>query len=376
MTGCDALVVGGGIAGASVAAELSSRCEVVLAERESQLSLHTTGRSAAMFLQSYGPPQIRLLTRASRDHMEQVGEHEGVPVLTPRRLLWIAGADRLAELRSAVEKLPDLRPVDAEAAVAMCAALDPDWLAAAALEEDACDIDVPLLCASFANTARDNGSRVVTGAEVGGAERRNGRWRVVTAAGRFDAAVVVVAAGAWADQVARTFGARPVGLRPLRRTIAVARPARMPIEPAWPMVVGVDESFYFRPEGPNLLVSPADQTPSAPCDARPEETDVAIALERVNAVTRLGLRSVLTAWAGLRTFAPDGNPVIGYDPDVDGVYWLAGQGGYGIQTAPAIARLAAAQVWGDPIPPDLVAAGLDLTDLQPQRLHAQEVEAP
>ena len=375
VTGCDVLVVGGGIAGASVAAELSSGCDVVLAEREEQLAHHTTGRSAAMFLESYGSAEIRLLTRASRAHMDRLAEVEGTAVLTPRALLWIAGTRGVAELGTAMAELTALRSVDAAHALEMCPALDPEWLVAAALEESACDIDVAVLLGSFVHTARSHGARIVTGAGVVGADHRGGRWRVTTTTGTFHAAAVVVAAGAWADPVAAIFGAQPVGLRPMRRTIAVARPAAVPFDPAWPMVVGIDESFYFRPEGPNLLLSPADETPSPPCDARPRETDVALALERVNAVTRLGLRSVLTAWAGLRTFGPDRNPVVGPDPDVDGLYWLAGQGGYGIQTAPAMARLAAAEVTGRAPPQDIVASGLDLTRLRPERARAADREA-
>jgi D-arginine dehydrogenase len=182
------------------------------------------------------------------------------------------------------------------------------------------------------------------------------------------ARVVVNAAGAWADHVATLFGARPCGLQPLRRTIVVARATgRMP-DPC-PLVADVDDGFYFRPDGPHMLVSPADETPSAPCDARPEEADVAIAIERVNLATSLGIRSVVTAWAGLRTFAPDRVPVVGYDPDVPGLFWLAGQGGFGIQTAPALARLAAGLLAGEGSPASLVP-DLDPAALSPARFRA------
>jgi D-arginine dehydrogenase len=182
---------------------------------------------------------------------------------------------------------------------------------------------------------------------------------------------VVNAAGAWADAVAGLFGARPCGLRPLRRTIVIARTGS-PVPGDGPLVADVDDGFYFRPDGPHLLLSPADETPSDPCDARPDEADVALALERVNEATTLGLRSVVTAWAGLRTFAPDRVPVVGYDPDIPGLFWLAAQGGYGIQTAPALARLAAALLTGDP-GPDL---DLDPAALSPSRFRRPREPRP
>jgi D-arginine dehydrogenase len=378
----DVLVVGGGIAGISVAAALSTDADVVLAEREPQLARHTTGRSAAMFLESYGSHEIRCLTRASRAHLagsdsdtatdaaggDAGGGTTASGVLTPRPLLWIARADQVADLDRALKAVPGLKPLDLDRALDLCPVLDPEYVAAAALEPSACDIDVAQLVQDFTRTARSNGAAVMTGAEVVAASRRDGTWSVTTTAGVISAPVVVLAAGAWADETAALFGTRPLDLRPLRRTIAVARPGTVAIEPHWPLAASVDEAFYFRPEGPNLLLSPADETPSAPCDARPEEADVARALERVNAATLLGLRSVHTAWAGLRTFAPDRNPVVGYDPDADGVFWLAGQGGYGIQTAPALARLAAALVRHEPLPADLAAAGVDPARLGPSRV--------
>jgi D-arginine dehydrogenase len=186
------------------------------------------------------------------------------------------------------------------------------------------------------------------------------------------APVVVDAAGAWADVVAGLFGARPCGLRPLRRTIVIARPGSgAPVAAGSPLVADVHDGFYFRPDGPHLLLSPADETPSEPCDARPDEADVALALERVNEATTLGLRSVVTAWAGLRTFAPDRVPVVGYDPEVPGFFWLAGQGGYGIQIAPALARLAAALL-ADEAPDPALALDLDPAAVSPARFPAPQ----
>ena len=217
----------------------------------------------------------------------------------------------------------------------MCPVLRPDALAAAAVESGAHDIDVAALLQMYVTRASAAGAVVHRSCRLDRAERANGRWVLHHASGTVRADIVVNAAGAWADEVAARFGAWPCNLRPLRRTIAIAR-TEQPVSPAWPLVATVDEGFYFRPEGPNVLISPADETPSEPCDARPDEADVALAIDRVNRVTDLAIRSVVTTWAGLRTFAPDRNPVVGFDPDVAGLFWLAGQGGYGIQTAPGV----------------------------------------
>jgi D-arginine dehydrogenase len=215
--------------------------------------------------------------------------------------------------------------------------------------------------------ARVAGAEIWTGAEVLGADVGvGGRLIVDTTAGRLSADVVVNAAGAWADAVAEAFGAAPVGLRPLRRTVAVARASR-PVDPDWPFVVDLGGRFYFKPEGPNVLASPADETPEAPGDPRADELDVALTLDRVNEVSDLGLRSVQSSWAGLRTFAPDGNPVVGFDPAVPGLFWFAGQGGYGIQIAPALAELGAALLEREPTPDRVAAEGLDIAELRPGR---------
>jgi D-arginine dehydrogenase len=213
---------------------------------------------------------------------------------------------------------------------------------------------------------RRQGGEVVVEAPVGASPRVGGRWRIDVAGSgrRVTAATVVDAAGAWADLVAQAFGAQPLGLQPLRRTIAVGRTRAPGWHPGHPFVADVDDEWYFRPEGPHVLLSPADETPSAPCDARPDELDVALAIDRVNTVTTLDVRSVVSAWAGLRTFAPDGDPVVGLDPGVEGLFWFAGQGGYGIQMAPALARLGAALALGRPPDP---ALPLDPTALDPAR---------
>jgi D-arginine dehydrogenase len=277
-------------------------------------------------------------------------------LLRPRPLLWVAPPDDLDRLAALATAQPDLVPLDPAQAAALCPPLRPGWCAAALLEPGALEIDVAGLHQHYLGGVRRRGSRVLVNAAVRSGRHDHGRWLLDTTAGPVAATAVVNAAGAWADRVAAGLGVPPVGLRPLRRTAAVCRAGG--VDPAWPLISDVGETFYFRPEGAGVLLSPADETPSEPCDARPEDADVALAIERVNAATTLGLRSVVTAWAGLRTFAPDRDPVVGPDPAAPGLWWLAGQGGYGIQTAPALARLVAAAVTGEPVPAALSVARL------------------
>jgi D-arginine dehydrogenase len=339
----DVVVVGAGIAGVSAAYELSGGASVLLLEREAQPAYHTTGRSAAMLLDSYGGAPVRALTAASRPIYDAIGG-----LLTSRPLVWVAPPRQADDLAALGVENPDLAVLDEDAVRELFPPLRPGWLAGALLDATGCEIDVAGLHQHYLAGARRAGARVLLEAPLRAGRHDGTRWRLSTAAGDVEATWVVNAAGAWADEVAAALGVPPLGLVPLRRTAAVAR-ADAP-DPDWPLVADAGETFYLRPESGGVLVSPADETPSPPCDARPEDIDVALALDRVNAATTLGLRSVRTAWAGLRTFAPDRVPVIGADPRAPGFCWLAGQGGYGIQTAPAAARLAAGAVRGGPVP--------------------------
>jgi D-arginine dehydrogenase len=350
-------IIGGGIAGLSLAAEVAeldgrlvaraeamgSRREplrILVLEREWQYGYHTTGRSAAAFLESYGGTEIRALTRASRPIIDALGAESGSTILRARPLVWMARGDQLDQLDGLIADNPGLRRVDVPAARTLCPALREDYLAAAGVERTAQDIDVDALYQQYRRRAAAAGvtSRAAIGVEAG--EWTGDGWRLTTDRGEVSAGRVVNAAGAWADAVAIRLGVAPAGLTPLRRTVAIVTTDRVP--PAWPLVADVGGGFYFRPESGGLLVSPADETPSPPCDARAETEDVALALDRINEATTLDLRRVRTSWAGLRTFASDRNPVVGNDPHQPGFFWFAGQGGYGIQTAPALARLGAA----------------------------------
>jgi D-arginine dehydrogenase len=334
----DVAVIGAGIAGVGAAYELSASASVVLLEQEREPAYHTTGRSAAMFLTSYGGERVGPLTAASRPVFDRIGT-----LLRPRPWLVLrdpAGPDGGHEAADG-DSLEPLTPAEA---LALCPVLRPEWTEGAMLERSAQEIDVLGLHQHFLGGARRRGARVHLSTEVLAGHRDRGSWLLDTTAGAVRVAAVVDAAGAWADVIATRLGIEPIGLTPLVRTAAVARYSAA--DQNWPLVGDLAETFYFRPEGQGLLISPADETPAGPHDARAEELAVALALERVNAATTLDLRSVSTAWAGLRTFTPDRDPVVGSDPAEPSFCWLAGQGGFGIQTAPELSRLAASAVLG------------------------------
>ena len=359
----DVAVVGGGIAGASVAYELAARASVVVLEAEATTAFHTTGRSAAVFTENYGSAAIRSLTIASRPFLSSPPDgFTDQPLLSPRGALWIGRDDQQERLDALFEAgsafVPSLERIDAAAVVGRCAALRLSGIGGGVWEPDALDLDVHAIVSGYLRGLRARGGTVRTSSRVVAAQRVGDRWRITTSAGDTVAASAVVdAAGAWADEVAARFGARPVGLTPLRRTAFTFDPPGGLDARGWPLVIDADEDFYFKPEGTRLLGSPADEHPSPPCDARPEELDVAVALDRIGTVLGVELRHAHGPWAGLRTFAPDRTPVVGPDPSVEGFFWLAGQGGYGIQTAPALAVVAAGAVLDDGAVGDALAAG-------------------
>ena len=364
----DAVVVGGGIAGMSAAWALARReHRVAVVEREVSLTAHSTGRSAAQFLASYGGPAHRVLSAASRPFLENGADGlADSELLEPRNVLWVAPAGfehQLSERIAANQTTgTPCELLDAAGAIGLCAALDPQWLEAAVIEYGGFDIDVAALHQAFLRGARDHGATVLREHGVKALTRRDGWWQVDVGEQVLRSAVVVNAAGAWADDVALMAGVQPVGLQPYRRTVFTFASR---FDPAgWPLVVGADESFYFKPEGADqILASPADEYAIEPCDVRPREIDVAAGIEAINRATTLDVRSIRSAWAGLRTFAPDRLPVVGFDPGAEGFFWCAGQGGTGIQTSPAMAALTADLISGDiPAPPlDSIAPELSPT---------------
>jgi D-arginine dehydrogenase len=370
---CDILVVGAGIAGASAAYELSGVASVILLEQEEQPGYHTTGRSAALFTETYGNLAIRTLTSAGRAFFKSPpGDFGDHPLLTPRGTLLVAREDQLGALDAAFAETPTsaepVRRLSCSEAVALNPALNPDYLAAALYEPAAEDIDVHALHNGFLRGMRRRGGRLVTGAEARALSRDGGVWVAETRAGRFAAPIVVNAAGAWCDVIAELAGVRPCGLVPKRRTAFTFDPPEGLDISALPATIDIDEKFYFKPDAGRLLGSPADETPSPPSDAQPEELDLAIGIDRIERATVLTVRRLVNKWAGLRSFVADKTPVVGQDPDVEGFFWLAGQGGYGIQTSPALARVTASLITTGDLPGDLIARGLDKTMLAPDRL--------
>jgi len=368
----DFAVIGAGIAGASVAYELQAHGRVVLLEREPLPGHHTTGRSAAILVQNYGNHVVRRLTQASRGFFERPPDGFAPhPLVFARPVLFIGRADqreRLAAERKAGEELGvDLRPLDAAGARVLCPVLREDYLAGGLLEPGARGIDVAGALDGFLRGLRARGGVVRTRAEVARIEATGEAWEVEAGGEIHRVAVVVNAAGAWCDEVGRLAGARPVGLQPLRRTAITFDGPTGEDFGAWPCVVDVDEEFYFEPEGAQILASPADETPSEPCDATAEDYDVAVAVDRIERATTLEVRYVRRRWAGLRSFVADRAPVIGTDPDLRGFFWLAGQGGFGIMTSPAAARTAASLIVGGALPADVEELGLTPEQLSPAR---------
>ncbi|MEW6599023.1 MAG: FAD-binding oxidoreductase [Pseudomonadota bacterium] len=373
MISADVAVIGGGVAGAGVSYFLAEGRRVVLLEAEAHCGYHTSGRSAALFSEIYGGAPAQALTRASRAFYEVPPEGFTRPLLKPRGVLYPATDATRGELDA---KLADpgfaavTRRVTGDEARAMVPILRPEAAVEALFEPDACDIDTDALLQGFIRSAKARGAQVVTDARVSSLQRKDGLWRLATAAAEVEAPVVVNAAGAWADEIARLAGLAPVGLQPYRRTaMTVAAPLDTGLA-TWPMVVAADDHFYFRPEAGRLLICRAEETPSAPCDAAPEELDVAIAVNDFEAATGLKVERVLSKWAGLRTFAPDRAPVVGYDPAAEGFFWLAGQGGFGMQTAPALSQVAAHLVMGEALPPGFVLHGVELSAISVKRFRS------
>ncbi|MDR6215502.1 FAD-dependent oxidoreductase [Paracidovorax wautersii] len=370
----DFAIIGAGIAGASIGWQLASAGSVLLLERESQPGYHTTGRSAALFMETYGTPNIQALTRASRAFYDAPpAEFGGDPLLSPRGVVYVAGPDQLdlldAHVADALARSPNVQRVDKEPLLQMLPCLREEAVAAGMSEPDAADIDVHALHQGYLRGLRQRGGQVRTGAEVTGLAREGGAWRITLADGStVHARTVVNAAGAWADVIAGLAGVPPIGLEPRRRTaFTFPVPDGMDAH-GWPAVVAIDESFYFKPDAGQLLGSPANADPTHPHDVVPEELDVATGIYHIEQMTTFQIRRPSHTWAGLRSFVPDGDLVIGWDNHVPGFFWLAAQGGYGIQSAAGASLLARQLVLGEPLDAALVQEGVDVPGLSPARL--------
>ncbi len=368
----DVIVIGAGIAGASVACELAAHCRVMLLERETQPGYHTTGRSAALFTETYGNAVMRALTRASKAFLQDPpAGFAATPLLSPRGTLLVAAPAQVDELhRIAAEcagLVPNLALLDGTAVRERVPCFTPGQVAAGLLEPDAMDIDVHALHHGYLRTLAASGGARVMNADVRALERDADGWRVSTTAGEFRAPLAVNAAGAWADEIGRMAGAGAIGLVPKRRT-AITFDAPPDVDIArWPAVIEVCETWYFKPEAGRLLASPADETPSPPCDAQPDDYDIAVLVDRLAQATMLTVPRIRSRWAGLRSFVADKTIVVGFDAQAAGFFWLAGQGGYGIQTAPAVARIASALILGRPIAADITDLGVEPSAMAPDR---------
>jgi D-arginine dehydrogenase len=369
----DYLLIGGGIAAASLGYWLAPHGRVILLERESQPGYHATGRSAALFMESYGTPQVRALTMASRaflfDPPAGFSDHA---LVGPRGALMVAmpGQEALLEehwqvLRSVTSQARRLDPAQA---CALVPALRPEKVAGAILEPDASDMDVHAIHQGYLRGLRRAGGSLVCNADVVALERRDGRWHVRAGGEDYEAPVVCNAAGAWVDEVAALAGVRPIGIQPRRRSAFVFPLPEGVDARAWPMTIGVAEDWYFKPDAGMMLGSPANADPVPPQDVQPEELDIALAIHRIEEMTTLTIRRPARTWAGLRSFVADGDLVGGYDPDAEGFFWVAAQGGYGIQTSAAMGEACAALVRGLPLPERIAAFGLDAMHLEPDRL--------
>ena len=361
----DVIIVGAGIVGATVAAALAADHRIALIEAEEAAGYHSTGRSAAIWIHNYGPPDVRALTGLSRSFFENPPPgFSDTPLLHQRAVLFLAPSEQQAHLERLLGEGIGLRRLSIDAVRTIVPALRPEYAVAAAIEEDAFDMDVAALHQGFLRQVRARGGVLSLRSRTGSIERVGSAWHVHTiGGGAFTAPVVVNCAGAWGDEVARQAGVAPLGLVPKRRTGCVIDPAPWQAE-NWPMINDVDHTWYIRPEArTKLMVSPADETDTTPHDVQPDELDVAIAVDRMQQAMDIEVRRVEHSWAGLRTFTPDRSLAFGWDKAAEGFFWCVGQGGYGIQTSPAAGQLVADMIAGrDPGP-----AGRVIPAINPMR---------
>ena len=368
----DIAVIGAGIAGSSLAAQLALHRKVQLFEMESLPGYHSTGRSAAIFSEAYGNETIRALTRASREFFYAPPPgFATTPLVTPRRVLITARHGQEAALDRFVEVARTAGHVEQTSvneALALCPILRPEQLSAAALSTSPADIDVNELQQGYLRLFRQRGGVATMASQITGLERDAQGWRIIAADGEYRAPIVVNAAGAWAGEIGALAGATDIGLQPLKRTACLIDPPIGHDISAWPMLLNVEEEFYLKPDAGMLLLSPADESLTNPCDAQPDELDIAIAVDRLERATTLQVRRIASSWAGLRSFVADRSPVVGFDREQPGFFWLAALGGYGIQTAPALSRIAAGLVIGEATFDDLQDFGIELSRISVDRL--------
>ena len=374
MNHADFIIIGGGIAGASTGFWLSQHGKVRVLERESHPAYHSTGRSAALFTAAYGTPQVRALTLASRAFFDNPPpgfcEHS---LLTPRGEMTVDFIGDAAELntqyQSAKATVAEVELLSADEACAKLPILRREKVHGALYDPTASDIDTDALHQGYLRGIRRNGGQVHTDSQVLGLSRdSDGIWQVQTQDTTYTAPVIINAAGAWADHIGGLAGAASIGLQPKRRSAFIFAGPDGVDSHRWPMLVALDESFYMKPDAGMFLGSPANADPVAPQDIQPEELDIAMGIYQIEEATTLTIRRPTRTWAGLRSFVHDGDLLAGFDPVVPGLFWVAAQGGYGIQTSPAMGQASAALVRGAALPEALTRFGLDAGMLSPARL--------
>jgi D-arginine dehydrogenase len=357
----DIIVIGAGIAGASVAAHLAETHRVAICEMEDRPGYHTTGRSAAAYEPNYGPPAILALTRASRPHFAEHG------LLTPRETVFFMPEGQEQAFEKLMQVQQGMAEISPDAAKAKFPLLRDRFAKRAVLDPGTADIDVDLLHQAYLKLFRQRGGELRTDHAVTGLEKTAQGWQVRSKGDTLSARIIVDAAGAWGDVVAELAGRRRIGLQPKRRSMAVVPAPEGTDIMQWPMVGDIGETWYCKPQSGKLLISPADADPVDPHDAFADDMVLAEGIARFEEAIDLAVTRVERTWGGLRSFAPGGSPVVGYDAEDDGFFWLIGQGGYGIQSSPALSRLAAALVRGEAPPADIMDEGLVLGEISPKR---------
>ncbi|BBK39009.1 FAD-dependent catabolic D-arginine dehydrogenase DauA [Allostella sp. ATCC 35155] len=368
----DIVIIGGGIAGASAACFLSAFAKVALVEQEEHFGYHSSGRSAGQFTVGISAPTMRRMAQASRPFLEAppagFAEH---PLLTPRGCLTVCRAGQEAKLDRLAATLESVgaaaERLDRAASLALFPALVADKVDAGLYEPGAMDMDVHAMLQGYLRTARANGALLLSGRPLAALRRESGGWVATIPQGELRAAVVVNAAGAWVDAVTRMAGLSPIGIRPHRRTAFTFASPPDPAAASWTHVGNVDYGWYVQPERGCFMGSLSDATPAEPGDAFPEDEDVAQAIHNIEQDTMLRIGRPIARWAGLRSFAADREPVAGTRPDAPGFYWLAGQGGCGILTSPAMGQAIAAIIDGRPLPDEQQRLGVAAADLSPLR---------
>jgi D-arginine dehydrogenase len=365
----DIIVVGAGIAGASIAAHLAETKRVAILEMEDRPGFHTTGRSAATFEPNYGPPPMLAFTRASSEFFinPPQGFTDG-PLLVPRSSLFFEAEGQEAFTKNLLVSGSGLEELSEAQARKLFPILCEGYAKRTFLDPHTGDLDVDLLHRGYLKLFKSRGGQLLVSAAAETILRPGHVWEVISPQGIFEADILVNAAGAWGDVVAAKAGVKPMGLQPKRRSIGVIPVDGIPGVANFPMVTDVGETWYAKPQSGKMIVSSADATPVDPHDAYADDMAIAEGIERLMNATTIEVNHLDHSWGGLRTFAPDGAPVIGFDPSTEGFFWLVGQGGYGIQSAPALSRTAAALVLGEKPPQDVMDAGLVLADVLPERL--------